>query len=64
MLTLSFISFFFLSWLDSARSLMEQDINENDLVKLKFKYYAFYDLNIKVNENNNTIMQRFYSILF
>jgi kindlin 2 len=37
-----------LSWLDSAKSLMEQDINENDLVRLKFKYYAFYDLNIKV----------------
>ncbi len=27
---------------------MEQDVNENDLLKLRFKYYAFYDLNRNV----------------
>ncbi|XP_041468202.1 fermitin family homolog 2-like isoform X3 [Lytechinus variegatus] len=31
-------------WLDSNRSLMEQDVRENDTVMLRFKYYVFYDL--------------------
>lgn len=35
-------------WLDSSRSLMEQGINENDLILLRFKFYNFYDLNPKV----------------
>lgn len=26
---------------------MEQCIKENDLIQLRFKYYAFYDLNTK-----------------
>jgi kindlin 2 len=26
---------------------MEQNIKENDLVQLRFKYYAFFDLNLK-----------------
>ncbi|XP_064624123.1 fermitin family homolog 2-like [Lineus longissimus] len=34
-------------WLDSSRSLMEQLVRENDVVLLKFKFYAFYDLNTK-----------------
>ncbi|XP_073484721.1 fermitin family homolog 1 [Aquarana catesbeiana] len=34
-------------WLDSSRSLMEQNIQEEDLLYLKFKYYSFYDLNPK-----------------
>lgn len=34
-------------WLDSSKSLMEQNIKENDLVQLRFKYYAFFDLNLK-----------------
>ncbi|XP_013404560.1 fermitin family homolog 2 [Lingula anatina] len=34
-------------WLDSSRSLMEQNIRENDTVLLKFKFYSFYDLNPK-----------------
>ncbi|CAM4941863.1 unnamed protein product [Rotaria socialis] len=36
-------------WLDSSKSLMEQDINENDVILLRFKYYSFYDLNPKVD---------------
>ena len=31
-------------WLDSSRSLMEQGVFENDVVELRFKYYAFFDL--------------------
>ncbi len=34
-------------WLDSCKSLMEQNIKENDLVQLRFKYFAFYDLSAK-----------------
>ncbi|CAF1118324.1 unnamed protein product [Didymodactylos carnosus] len=34
-------------WLDSSISLMEQNINENDLISLRFKYYTFFDLNAK-----------------
>uniref|UniRef100_A0A5S6JU75 Protein lin-54 homolog n=1 Tax=Xenopus tropicalis TaxID=8364 RepID=A0A5S6JU75_XENTR len=34
-------------WLDSARSLMEQDVKENDALLLRFKYYSFFDLNPK-----------------
>ncbi|XP_061846474.1 fermitin family homolog 1 isoform X1 [Colius striatus] len=34
-------------WLDSSRSLMEQDILEDDLLLLRFKYYTFFDLNPK-----------------
>ncbi len=26
---------------------MEQNLKQNDLVQLRFKYYAFYDLNVK-----------------
>ncbi|CAF3605747.1 unnamed protein product [Rotaria sordida] len=36
-------------WLDSSISLMEQNINENDLILLRFKYYSFYDLNPKLD---------------
>lgn len=36
-------------WLDSSKSLMEQSIHENDLILIRFKYYAFHDLNPKVN---------------
>ncbi|KAM4772085.1 fermitin family homolog 1 [Rhinophrynus dorsalis] len=34
-------------WLDSSRSLMEQGIQENDHLLLRFKYYSFFDLNPK-----------------
>ncbi|XP_076441948.1 fermitin family homolog 2-like [Babylonia areolata] len=35
------------AWLDSSRSLMEQGVNENDFIMLKFKFFNFYDLNPK-----------------
>lgn len=35
------------AWLDSSRSLLEQDVQENDFIMLKFKFYNFYDLNPK-----------------
>ncbi|CAH2255323.1 fermitin family homolog 1 [Pelobates cultripes] len=34
-------------WLDSSRSLMEQNIQEDDLLFLRFKYFSFFDLNPK-----------------
>ncbi|XP_020649336.3 fermitin family homolog 1 isoform X1 [Pogona vitticeps] len=34
-------------WLDSSRSLMEQGVQEDDQLLLRFKYYAFFDLNAK-----------------
>ncbi|CAF3235936.1 unnamed protein product [Rotaria socialis] len=34
-------------WYDSSKSLMEQNTNENDLILLRFKYFAYYDLNPK-----------------
>ncbi|XP_044300185.1 fermitin family homolog 1 [Varanus komodoensis] len=34
-------------WLDSSRSLMEQGIQEDDQLLLRFKYYSFFDLNAK-----------------
>lgn len=34
-------------WLDSSRSLMEQGIQEDDKLLLRFKYFHFFDLNPK-----------------
>ncbi|XP_071779440.1 fermitin family homolog 1 [Centroberyx gerrardi] len=34
-------------WLDSSRSLMEQDIQDDDRLLLRFKYHFFFDLNPK-----------------
>ncbi|XP_043740685.1 fermitin family homolog 1 isoform X2 [Cervus elaphus] len=34
-------------WLDSSRSLMEQGIQEDERLLLRFKYYTFFDLNPK-----------------
>uniref|UniRef100_A0A8C5MU55 FERM domain containing kindlin 1 n=1 Tax=Leptobrachium leishanense TaxID=445787 RepID=A0A8C5MU55_9ANUR len=34
-------------WLDSSRSLKEQEIQEDELLMLRFKYYSFFDLNPK-----------------
>ncbi|XP_058143522.1 fermitin family homolog 1 [Dasypus novemcinctus] len=34
-------------WLDSSRSLLEQGIQEDDQLLLRFKYYTFFDLNPK-----------------
>lgn len=33
--------------MDSSKSLLEQNVKENDLVQLRFKYYAFFDLDLK-----------------
>lgn len=35
-------------WLDSSRCLMQQSIQENDRVWLRFKYYSFFDIEPKV----------------
>lgn len=37
-----------LRWLDSSRCLLQQGIQENDKVWLRFKYFAFYDIDPKV----------------
>lgn len=37
------------AWLDSSKSLYEQGVCENDLLLLKFKFFAFYDLSSKSN---------------
>ncbi|EFN80644.1 Unc-112-related protein, partial [Harpegnathos saltator] len=37
------------SWLDSSLSIMEQGIREFDTLRLKFKFYSFYDLNPKTD---------------
>ncbi|XP_070576753.1 fermitin family homolog 2-like [Ptychodera flava] len=37
-------------WLDSSRSLMEQGFRENDVILLRFKYYAFYDLDPRMDQ--------------
>uniref|UniRef100_A0A8C1ISE2 Fermitin family member 1 n=2 Tax=Cyprinus carpio TaxID=7962 RepID=A0A8C1ISE2_CYPCA len=42
-------------WLDSSRSLMEQGIQENDRLLLRFKYHCFFDLNPKVKCLNHKI---------
>ncbi|XP_037666845.1 fermitin family homolog 1 isoform X2 [Choloepus didactylus] len=34
-------------WLDSSRSLMEQGIQEDEPLLLRFKYYTFFDMNPK-----------------
>ncbi|XP_014209103.1 unc-112-related protein isoform X1 [Copidosoma floridanum] len=36
-------------WLDSSLSIMEQGIREYDTLRLRFKFYAFYDLNPKTD---------------
>ncbi|XP_073710493.1 fermitin family homolog 3b [Misgurnus anguillicaudatus] len=34
-------------WMDSSRSLMQQGIQENDKLSLRFKYYTFHDVDPK-----------------
>lgn len=38
------------AWLDSSLSIMEQGIREYDTLCLRFKYYAFFDLNPKYDQ--------------
>lgn len=42
-------------WLDSSRSLMEQDVKENEVLLLRFKYHSFFDLNPKVCLTNKAL---------
>lgn len=42
------ICFIPLRWLDSSRCLLQQGIQENDKVWLRFKYFAFYEIDPKV----------------
>uniref|UniRef100_A0A8C5KDC2 Fermitin family member 1 n=1 Tax=Jaculus jaculus TaxID=51337 RepID=A0A8C5KDC2_JACJA len=42
-------------WLDSSRSLMEQGIQEDEQLLLRFKYYTFFDLNPKFEANLNNL---------
>ena len=37
------------AWLDSSLSIMEQGIHEFDTLRLRFKFYSFYDLNPKID---------------
>lgn len=37
----------FARWLDSSRSLMEQEVLEDEKLLLRFKYNVFFDLNPK-----------------
>ena len=36
-------------WLDSARSLYEQDVETNSHMYLRFKYYSIMDLDMRVS---------------
>ena len=36
-------------WLDSSLSLMEQGLRDFDTLLLRYKFYAFYDLNPKTD---------------
>ncbi|XP_014243585.1 unc-112-related protein-like [Cimex lectularius] len=37
------------AWLDSSLSIMEQGVREFDTLRLRFKFYSFYDLNPKID---------------
>ncbi|CAJ0962130.1 unnamed protein product [Ranitomeya imitator] len=52
-------------WLDSSRSLMEQDVKENEALLLRFKYHSFFDLNPKYDaiRINQLFEQAKWSIL-
>ena len=56
---------FFLSWLDSSLSIMEQGIRENDTLLLRFKFFSFYDLNPKYDSARINLIytQAKYAIL-
>lgn len=41
-------------WLDSSRSLMEQDVQDEDKLLLRFKYHVFFDLNPKVGDQKES----------
>uniref|UniRef100_A0A7N8WK26 FERM domain containing kindlin 3 n=1 Tax=Mastacembelus armatus TaxID=205130 RepID=A0A7N8WK26_9TELE len=49
-------SCFSLRWLDSSRCLMQQGIQENDRVWLRFKYLTFYDIDPKYDVVRLTLL--------
>ena len=38
----------FYRWLDSSKTLFEQEVKEADLLYLRFKYYTFMDIDTRV----------------
>lgn len=46
-----YLFYFPVRWLDSSRCLLQQGIQENGRLWLRFKYMAFYDLDPKVCEH-------------
>ena len=55
--------FDYFRWLDSSRTLMEQGIRDNDIVLLRFKFYNFYDLNPKVRQFDELLLQFSYKFI-
>ena len=37
------------SWLDSSKTLCEQDVKEHDLLYLRYKYFSFMDIDPRVS---------------
>ena len=37
-------------WLDSSKTLYEQDVKEHDVLYLRFKYYSFMDIDPRVSQ--------------
>ena len=46
---ISVVFFFLCRWLDSARSLYEQEVATNTHMYLRFKYYSIMDLDMRVS---------------
>lgn len=42
-------------WLDSSKTLYEQDVKEHDLLYLRFKYYSFMDIDPRVSNQLESI---------
>lgn len=42
---------------------MEQDVKENEVLLLRFKYHSFFDLNPKVRISDKAICHLFYTQL-
>ncbi len=51
-------------WLDSSKTLYEQEVKEHDVLYLRFKYYSFMDIDPRVSSyilalwcaNNSTLL--------
>lgn len=39
---------------------MEQDVKENEVLLLRFKYHSFFDLNPKVHPTDKSVYQQLY----